>query len=485
MRGTLFPLFSFMDEGNGLLIITSDSALRGWFEEFVRRYPDIGPMASSEFQDVEARTAEVKPQAVVVYIPPPSRIDIQLFERIRRCDPFLPIITIIDGGDRVSRIQSLRLGAYAAMELPLAEEDEIYSILRNAAGSYRERREAARSVAEMKSKLEADRLNLLELELVKGLQRMIGETDEPVSILKHAFSLMKGYLVFDVFAALVQRRGEAEIHIYPSAPIGGDLAEIIPGTLMKRMNILAGEGERKIRLVMEEGGMTPGEALSDDLRSVIVPLVTAVKTCGYAGMYRDRPFAYEEEAVFKRFCAHVATALEKISLFEEIRVLSTNDGLTGLFNHVSIKSRLEQEMQRSQRYGSPLSAVVFDIDDFKEINDRFGHLAGDAVLAELSKMLRAGVRSIDSVGRLGGEEFLVVLPETDGHAATLIGDRLRQSLSNHIFRCDDKEITVSISGGVGCLRDDKDVEGLIGMADENLYRAKREGKNMVYYGEDR
>jgi diguanylate cyclase (GGDEF)-like protein len=142
-------------------------------------------------------------------------------------------------------------------------------------------------------------------------------------------------------------------------------------------------------------------------------------------------------------------------------------------------------MQRSQRYGSPLSAVVFDIDDFKEINDRFGHLAGDAVLAELSKMLRAGVRSIDSVGRLGGEEFLVVLPETDGHAATLIGDRLRQSLSNHIFRCDDNEITVSISGGVGCLRDNKDVEGLIGMADENLYRAKREGKNMVYYGEDR
>jgi diguanylate cyclase (GGDEF)-like protein len=111
-------------------------------------------------------------------------------------------------------------------------------------------------------------------------------------------------------------------------------------------------------------------------------------------------------------------------------------------------------------------------------------LAGDAVLAELSKMLRAGVRGIDSVGRLGGEEFLVVLPETDGRAATLIGDRLRQSLSSHIFRHADQEITVSLSGGVACLRDDKDVGNLIGMADENLYRAKREGKNMVYYGED-
>ncbi len=485
MGGTLFPLFSFMDAGNGLLIVTSDSALRGWFEAFVRRYPDIGPMACSEIQDVDARTAEVKPRAVILHIPPPSRIDIQLFERIRRCDPLLPIIAVIDGGDKAGRVQSLRLGAYAAIDAPLAQGDEMYSILSNAACGYRERYEAARGMAEMKSKLEADRLGLLELELVKGLQRMIGETDEPVSILKHAFSLMKGYLVFDVFAALVQRREEVEIHIYPSAQIGEGLAEIIPGTLMKRMSSLAGEQERKIRLVMGEGGVTAGEALSDDLRSVIVPLVTAAKTCGYAGMYRESPFDYEEEAVFKRFCAHVATALEKISLFEEIRVLSTNDGLTGLYNHVFIKSRLEQEMQRSQRYGSPLSVVVFDIDDFKEINDRFGHLAGDAVLAELSAMLRAGVRSIDSVGRLGGEEFLVVLPETDGKAATLIGDRLRQSLSNHIFQYGDKEITVSISGGVACLRDDKDVGGLIGTADENLYQAKREGKNMVYYDENR
>lgn len=485
MGGTPFPLFSFMDVGNGLLIITSDSALRGWFEAFVRRYPDLGPMACSEIQDVEARTAEVKPLAVILHIRPPSRIDIQLFEKIRRSDPLLPIITIIDGGDRVSRIESLRLGAYAAVDAPIAQEDEMYSILSNAAKSYREQYEANKRMAEMKSKLEEEKINLLELELVKGLQRMIGETDEPVSILKHAFSLMKGYLVFDVFAALVQRRQQVEIHLYPSVSIGEGLAEVIPGTLMKRMASLAEEGERKIRLVVEKGEQSAGEALSNDLRSIIVPLVTAAKTWGYAGLYRKRPFTYEEEAVFKRLCAHVATALEKISLFEEIKVLSTNDGLTGLYNHVFITSRLEQEMRRSERYGSPLSVVVFDIDDFKEINDRFGHLAGDAVLAEVSKMLRAGVRSIDSVGRLGGEEFLLVLPETDGHAAALMGDRLRQALSTHIFRHGDKEMTISISGGVAAFRNDKDVEALMGVADGNLYRAKREGKNMVCYAENR
>jgi len=474
-----------MDEGNGLLIVTTDTALQRWFEEFVRRHPDIGPLAACEIQDVEARTAEVKPLALVLHISPPSRIDIQLFEKIRRCDPLLPVIAVINGGDRASRIEALRLGAHAVIDAPLGQGEEMYSVLSNTAQSNRERYDTYRRMAEMKRKLEEDRINLLELELVKGLQRMIGETDEPVSILKHAFSLMKGYLAFDVFAALVQRRQEVEVHVYPGVPTGEGLAEIIPGTLLRRMASLAGEEEKKIRLVMGEGELTVGEALSDDLRSLIVPLVTAAKTWGYAGLYREKPFAYEEEAVFKRFCAHVAIALEKISLFEEIKVLSTNDGLTGLFNHVFIKSRLEQEMRRSQRYGSPLSVLVFDIDDFKEVNDRFGHLAGDAVLAELSKMLRTGVRSIDSVGRLGGEEFLVVLPETDGHAAALIGDRLRQSLSTHVFRYDDKEITVSISGGVAAFRDNKDVGGLIGIADENLYRAKREGKNMVYYGENR
>lgn len=485
MGGTGFPPFSSMDAREKLLVITNDKVLREWFEEFVRQYPGFRLLICPDVSEVEAGIAENKPHVSLLHIPLRTQSDVRVFQRIRACDPFLPIVAIADAGDAASRLQSLRHGAYAVIEQPLVRTDEIHSILSNAASGYKERCEAARGMTEMKSRCETDRLNLVELELVKGLQRMIGETDEPVSILKHAFSLMKGYLVFDVFAALVPRREEVEIHVYPSAPIREEIAEAIPGTLIKRMAALAGEQERKIRIIMGDADAMAGRSLSDDLRSVIVPLITAAKTHGYAGMYRERPFDYEEESVFKRFCAHIATALEKIGLFEEIRVLSTNDGLTGLYNHLFIKSKLEQEMQRSQRYGSPLSVLVFDIDDFKEINDRFGHLAGDTVLAELARMLQTGVRSIDSVGRLGGEEFLVVLPETDGRAATIIGDRLRENLSNHVFQYDDKEISVSISGGVACFRNDRDIGSLIGMADENLYRAKREGKNMVYYDEDR
>ena len=180
----------------------------------------------------------------------------------------------------------------------------------------------------------------------------------------------------------------------------------------------------------------------------------------------------------------MATALEKIRLFEEIKSLSVCDGLTGLYNHLSIISKLEREVQRSERYGSPLSVIIFDIDNFKEINDTFGHLAGDAVLVEMAQMIRNGVRGIDSVGRYGGEEFLIVLPETDGKAAAVIADRLRQKVEETLFSHNGKIISVSISGGVASYRDGRDAGRLIGMADENLYKAKSEGKNMVYYEEN-
>ena len=227
------------------------------------------------------------------------------------------------------------------MRKPLGDGEEVYAVLLNCASAYKERCAAARDMTEMRNKCEAESLNVLELELVKGLQHMIGETEEPVSILKHAFSLVKDYLTFEVFAALIPRRQEVEIHVYPNVPINEDIAEVIPGTLIRKMASLAEEEERKIR-VMIEGRPVAGRSPSDDLRSVIVPLITAIKTHGYAGIYRNTAFDYQEESVFKRFCAHIATALEKISLFEEIKALSANDGLTGLYNHLHIMTRLRR-----------------------------------------------------------------------------------------------------------------------------------------------
>jgi diguanylate cyclase (GGDEF)-like protein len=340
--------------------------------------------------------------------------------------------------------------------------------------------EPAQNRATSVSRDEADKLNLLELELIKGLQHMIGETEEPVSILKHAFSLIRNYLSFDVFAALVPRRGEEEIYVYPHAPIRADIAEAIPGTLLKRMAKLAEDADRRLRVVIQKKAALPN-AGPDDLRSIIVPLMSGNRTYGYAGIYRTEPFGYQQESVFKRFCAHISTALEKISLFEEIKSLSTNDSLTGLYNHMFVMDRLDQEVQRSGRYGSPLSVIMADIDDFKEVNDTYGHMAGDTVLVHIADLLKSGVRNIDCVGRYGGEEFLIILPETDQEPAAMLAERLRQSVEKRGIMSDEHKINATLSAGVATYRSGCSTKDLISAADENLYKAKKAGKNKVYY----
>jgi diguanylate cyclase (GGDEF)-like protein len=143
--------------------------------------------------------------------------------------------------------------------------------------------------------------------------------------------------------------------------------------------------------------------------------------------------------------------------------------------------RLEEEIARCVRYGSSLSIIMFDIDDFKEINDAHGHLAGDAALKRVAQVFKAGIRSIDTVGRYGGEEFLVILPETDGDAAKMIADRLRSRAEDDECDYEGKGIRLTISGGVASFREGMDANRLIKTADDHLYRSKREGKNMVSY----
>jgi diguanylate cyclase (GGDEF)-like protein len=173
--------------------------------------------------------------------------------------------------------------------------------------------------------------------------------------------------------------------------------------------------------------------------------------------------------------------LEKISLFNEIKTLSIHDGLTGIYNHAFIVEALKDEVERSKRYGSLLSVVLFDIDDFKKVNDTYGHLAGDAVLQKLAELFKGSLRAIDIVGRYGGEEFLAMLPETDGINGYIVAERFRERIEKETFAYGEETIKITISGGVAQYTSGMDVNKLIKVADDNLYTAKREGKNRIFY----
>lgn len=163
-------------------------------------------------------------------------------------------------------------------------------------------------------------------------------------------------------------------------------------------------------------------------------------------------------------------------LLEQIRIQATHDDLTGLHNRRYLISVMESESERMLRGGSAYSILVLDVDHFKSINDRYGHPVGDRVLVKFAEVLRAQLRTIDHFGRYGGEEFLVVLPQTRLDEARTAAERIRAAIETAQFGLEQK-VTVSI--GVACAGTGEAPDKVFSRADDALYRAKQNGRNRV------
>ena len=177
----------------------------------------------------------------------------------------------------------------------------------------------------------------------------------------------------------------------------------------------------------------------------------------------------------------------------EIRVLEDAlyslryDSLTGLYSRRTFDEVFVREVERANRYGKELSVLFFDLDDFKQVNDTFGHLAGDDALEHVARIVMSEIRTIDIASRYGGEEIVVVLPETGKAAAFVVGERIREKVEEMKLTYNDKIINLTISGGIATLPlDATDTKALIANADIAVYKAKEEGKNnIVIYSENR
>lgn len=164
-------------------------------------------------------------------------------------------------------------------------------------------------------------------------------------------------------------------------------------------------------------------------------------------------------------------------LLDKVNYMAITDALTGLYNRRRFHDALSSEYERARRYKTPFSLVMLDIDHFKKINDTFGHSTGDAVLKEVSDVLKKSVRDIDTAARYGGEEFMIILPNTEKVQARFVAERMRQTIENHDFAGLESKISVSI--GISGMPDAKveDEDRLIRCADFAMYRAKRLGRN--------
>jgi diguanylate cyclase (GGDEF)-like protein len=174
--------------------------------------------------------------------------------------------------------------------------------------------------------------------------------------------------------------------------------------------------------------------------------------------------------------------LSGLAISEKMNSLIIRESLTGLFNQNYIRQRLEEEIYRSRRYNHPVSLLMIDLDNFKSMNDRYGHTAGDHLLKYFSQLITETVRPSDIAARYGGEEFLIILPETAEEEALIVADRIQKRISLYPFRIDSRkeDVQFTISVGVSTFPEfGQSGDELITLADVALYQAKKEGKNKV------
>ncbi len=212
-------------------------------------------------------------------------------------------------------------------------------------------------------------------------------------------------------------------------------------------------------------------------------MLTGAKPIGTLLVRNHPALSAEERRAIGAVAAVAAPAIRTVQTLVETRETSVRDALTGCSNRAFAMEALNTELKRSRRRASPLSVVMFDVDKFKRINDEYGHLAGDQLLAEIGARLGDVLRTSDVKCRYGGDEFLMVLPDTPESGARRVAESIREEIGQIALSVGKETVRVTISAGFVTARgDERDARSLIARADEALYAAKRSGRNRCSQG---
>lgn len=456
-------------DGPRILLIDDDQGLRKTLADILsaRGYEVLTARCGAEGLAM-ARERSVNLALIDLGLPDTSGIDV--LKRIRADHPAMAAIILTGSATLGSAVEATNQGAFSYLLKPYDVDQLLVNIKRAL-----ERQNADEQVLRRSADLERSNE---ELKALREISEAIGKTLDLRELLSEALGVFVGLRTFSfaVKGAIFLAEGEklrlassvgfseAATLECGSVPFGKCLCGLAAAT---REVIVSRDSEK-------DGRHTTRLPQASPHAHIAIPLKTGGKLVGVLVLYAPPDAKFDDGLVGLCVAAgsQLATAVENATLFEATKSSSLHDALTGLANRRFLEAQLPKAIESARRYERQLSVIMLDVDHFKRYNDAHGHVEGDKVLKALADTLLIELRRADFVFRYGGEEFLVVLPETGLPMACQVAERLRRAV--------EAATGVTVSLGVASYGDAGEVmESLIGRADDALYRAKRKGRNRV------
>ena len=362
---------------------------------------------------------------------------------------------------------------------PLPLDDEEREILEETSRLVR------RSIANERVLVQLDRAKIEQGKLYRAVERL-NEARTEVQVIEAGVGAARDFTAFQFAAVtLLRKSGEHEI-----CAVSGEGADDLVGKTFRDATGLVGMVVENRHPLPFRGQCDTGvqvifsrEIRAPELPSVLVlPLLVHRDVLGTLILGSDEPggFSPDERMILQVLARHMSVSLANARMVKRLEELATTDGLTGLYNKRAVTEMARQKLRSAQRFQKPLSVLICDLDHFKKVNDTYGHDIGDRVIVGFGEALRRAKRETDTVGRFGGEEFVVVCEQTDPDGAELLARRVRQELAATTFVTKDGPLQVTCSVGVAtCPQSGRDWDELFKSADEALYASKRAGRDRV------